>query len=79
MRCCKRKYHAASLRYSKMNMYHGVSWNGMLIYNKKQKAIRNEIQLDGINQFSTPVLTDNPETNYSANGFTKKHTILVSG
>jgi hypothetical protein len=56
-----------------MNMYHGVSWNGMLIYNKKTKAIRNEIQLDGINQFSTPVLTDNPETNYSANGsFTKK-------
>jgi hypothetical protein len=41
-----------------MNMYH-VSWNGMLIYNKKKKAIRNEIQLDGINQFSTPVLTDN--------------------
>jgi hypothetical protein len=56
----------------KMNMYHGVSWNGMLLYNKK-KPIRNEIQLDGINQFSTPVLTDNPETNYSANGsFTKK-------
>jgi hypothetical protein len=55
-----------------MNMYHGVSWNGMLIYNKT-KAIRNEIQLDRINQF-TPVLTDNPETNYSANGsFTKKH------
>jgi hypothetical protein len=41
-----------------MNMYH-VSWNGMLIYNKKKKAIRNEIQLDGINQFSTSVLTDN--------------------
>jgi hypothetical protein len=39
----------------------------------KKKTIRNEIQLDGINQFSTPVLTDNPETNYSANGsFTKK-------
>jgi hypothetical protein len=48
-------------------------------YNKKKKAIRNEIQLDGINQFSTPVLTDNP-ANYSANGsFTKKNTILVSG
>jgi hypothetical protein len=41
---------------------------------KKTKAIRNEIQLDGINQFVSPVLTDNPETNYSANGsFTKKY------
>jgi hypothetical protein len=67
------KYHSASLIYSKMNMYHGVNWNGMLRYNKKVNTIRNEIQLDGINQFSTPVLTDNPETTYSANGsFTKR-------
>lgn len=67
------KYHSASLIYSKMNMYRGVNWNGMLRYNKKVNTIRNEIQLDGINQFSTPVLTDNPETTYSANGsFTKR-------
>jgi hypothetical protein len=62
----------------KMNMYHGVSWNGMLIQQKKN-TIRNEIQLDGINQFSTPVLTDNRKP-ISANGlYKKKHTILVSG
>jgi hypothetical protein len=67
------KYHSASLIYSKMNTYRGVNWNGMLRYNKKVNTIRNEIQLDGINQFSTPILSDNPETNYSANGsFTKK-------
>jgi hypothetical protein len=56
-----------------------ASWNGMLIYNKKVKAIRNEIQLDGINQFSTPVLTDNPELITVLMGLSKKHTILVSG
>lgn len=67
------KYHFASLRYSKMNMYHGVTWNGMLTYNKKINTIRNEIQLDGINQFISPILTDNPETNYNVSGsFTKK-------
>ncbi|UQD55251.1 carboxypeptidase-like regulatory domain-containing protein [Flavobacterium sp. K5-23] len=67
------KFHTASLRYSKMNMYRGVTWNGMLNYTKKIKAFRNEIELDGINQFNIPILSDNPETNYSANGsFTKK-------
>jgi hypothetical protein len=43
-----------------MNMYHGVSWNGMLIYNKKQKPLEMRFNLT-INQFSTPVLTDNPK------------------
>jgi hypothetical protein len=39
---------------------------------QKNKAIRNEIQLESIN--SVLPLTDNPETNYSANGsFTKKN------
>jgi hypothetical protein len=67
------KYHSASLRYSKMNMYRGVTWNGMVNYTKKVKAFRNEIRIDGINQFNTPILSDNPETNYSANGsFTKR-------
>jgi hypothetical protein len=42
---CKTKNHAASLRYSKMNMYHGVSWNGMLIYNKKKKPLEMRFNL----------------------------------
>ncbi|WP_310378548.1 TonB-dependent receptor [Flavobacterium sp.] len=67
------RYHSANIRYSKMNMYRGIIWNGMLNFNKKTKAFRNEIQIDGINQFNTPILSDNPETNYGFNGsFSKK-------
>lgn len=67
------QYHSAQLRYSKMNSYRGILWNGMLVYNKKLQRIRNEIQLNGINQFNTPVLTNNPETDYRFNGsFGKK-------
>jgi hypothetical protein len=67
------KFHSASLRYSKMNMYRGVTWNGIANYSRKLKAFRNEIKIDGINQFSTPILSNNPETTYSINGsFTKR-------
>jgi hypothetical protein len=58
------RYHSASLRYSKMNMYRGIMVNANASMNKKVKTTRNAIELDGINQFNTPILTDNPETNY---------------
>lgn len=60
-------YHSANLRYSKMNLYRGMVWNASLNYNKKIKTIRNSIQLNGINQYNTPILTDNPETNWRFN------------
>jgi hypothetical protein len=66
------RYHSANLRYSKMNLYRGITWNAIAIFNKKVKTIRNEIQLDGINQFNTPILSDNPETNYNVNGSVTK-------
>lgn len=67
------RFHTANLRYSKMNLYRGITWNGMASFTRKVKTIRNEIQLDGINQFNTPILSDNPETNYNVNGsFSKK-------
>lgn len=66
------KYHAATLRYSKMNSYTGIIWNGFLNYSKKVKVIRDEIKLDGINQFNTPILTDNPETNVGFMGYVSK-------
>ncbi len=66
------KYHAATLRYSKMNSYTGIIWNGFLNYSKKVRVIRDEIKLDGINQFSTPILTDNPETNVGFMGYVSK-------
>ena len=67
------QFHTANLRYSKMNMYRGITWNAMANFNKKIKSIRNEIQLDGINQFNTPILSYNPETTYGINGsFSKR-------
>jgi hypothetical protein len=66
------RYHSANLRYSKMNSYRGIIWNGMINYSKKIKVIRNEIELEGIDQFNTPILTDNPETNVGFNGFVSK-------
>ncbi|MDI1316717.1 TonB-dependent receptor [Flavobacterium sp.] len=67
------QYHTANLRYSKTNMYRGIMLNAMASFNKKVKTTRNVIELDGINQFNTPILTDNPETNWRFNGsITKK-------
>jgi hypothetical protein len=66
------QFHTANLRYSKMNMYRGVIWNAMASYNKKVKTTRNEIVINGINQYATPILTDNPETNWRFNGSVSK-------
>ena len=58
------QFHIANLRYSKMNLYRGIIWNAMASFNKKVKTTRNNIQISDINQFTTPILTDNPETNW---------------
>lgn len=62
------QFHTINLRYSKMNLYRGIVWNAMASYNKKVKTTRNDIQISGINQYTTPILTDNPETNWRLNG-----------
>jgi hypothetical protein len=66
------KYHSLNLIYAKMNMYKGVFWNGFLNFTKKTEIIRNEIGVDGINQFNTPVLTHDPETSVLFNGSFRK-------
>ncbi|MFN4197571.1 MAG: hypothetical protein ACK4FS_00940, partial [Flavobacterium sp.] len=66
------RYHSAMLNYSKMSMYRGLMVNGFVSWNKKVKTIRNTVELDGINQFTTPILTDNPETNYRIGGSVSK-------
>lgn len=67
------QYHSANLRYSKMNNYRGLSWNVGANFIKKIKTIRNEVQINGINQYNTPILNSNPETNYSVSGFIGKN------
>lgn len=59
--------HAASLRYYKFSMYKDIIINSRLSFNKKITSIRNEYQLQGIDQYLMPVLTSNPETNWNFN------------
>lgn len=65
-------YHSSSLSYSKINSYRGIMINGILSFNKKINTIRNEVQIEGINQFTTPIQSDNPETNYNVIGSISK-------
>jgi hypothetical protein len=53
-------------------MYQGITVNAVVDY-KKIKSIRNTIQLVGINQFTTPIITDNPETTWRLNGHLEKN------
>lgn len=62
------QYHFTSLRYSKMDSYRKITWNAESSFNKKIKTIRNEVLIDGINQYNTPILTNNPETSYTLYG-----------
>ena len=66
------RYHSASLRYTKTNMYRGIILNAMASFNKKVKTTRNITELDGINQYNTPILTDSPETNGRLGGSVTK-------
>ncbi len=62
------RFHSANIVYTKSNTFQGIMLNARASYIKKVKNIRNEIILDGIDQFSTPIISDNPETNYAVNG-----------
>jgi carboxypeptidase-like protein len=57
-------YHTARLWYTKFSLYRGIIMNANLTYNKKIRSIRNEIQLQGIDQFTSPVLNRNPENRW---------------
>jgi len=66
------RYHAASINYTKVSMYRGLMLNAYGNWNRRVRTIRNTVELDGINQFTTPILTDNPESNYRFGGSISK-------
>ena len=66
------RFHTASLRYKKNSMYRSLMLFANINFNKKIRTIRNKVELDGINQFNTPIITDNPETNWRAYGTLSK-------
>lgn len=66
------RYHSASLRYSKLRVYNDFTVNANLNFSKRTKNIRNRITLNGIDQLSTPILTNDPETSLAFIGFMTK-------
>ncbi|ENA1814155.1 hypothetical protein ABF174_002539 [Flavobacterium psychrophilum] len=66
------QYHSANIGYSKVNMYQGVMINLMANYTKKVQTTRNKVEIKGINQYNTPILTNNPETNWAINSSISK-------
>jgi len=61
-------YHTASLRYYKFSLFKNLNINAGVSFNKKIKHFKSVIQLNGINQFSTQILFQEPEQNWSVNG-----------
>jgi hypothetical protein len=53
-------------------MYRGLMIFANASFNKKVRTIRNDVELLGIDQFTTPTITDNPETNWRATGTIEK-------
>jgi hypothetical protein len=66
------RFHSAVLRYNKTSMYRGLMLFANASFNKKVRTIRNDVELLGIDQFTTPTITDNPETNWRATGTIEK-------
>ena len=66
------QFHSANLRYTRMNMLRGAIISANISYVNKIQTIRNQIELNGINQFTSPILTNNPETNWRMFGSVSK-------
>ena len=61
-------YHTASVSYRRFSLFRGLNYSLITTYNKRVKSIKNTIQLQGIEQFSTPVMFDQPEQALSVSG-----------
>lgn len=66
------KFHALNLRYTNMSSYRNLLIFGFLNYVRKTSTLRNTLRIDGINQFTTPIITDNPETMLQLTGSVEK-------
>ncbi len=66
------QYQKASIRYSKFSMYSGFNTYASLNYNKRNKNIRNQVDLIDIDQLYTTVMSDQPDTNIDFSAFVSK-------
>jgi hypothetical protein len=65
-------YHSVSFSYYKFSLFKGLNINAMAKYNKKVKQFKTVTQLQGINQYNTQILFDQPEHTWSLNGSISK-------
>ncbi len=61
-------YHSASLTYYKFSLFKNLNLNLSTSFNKKVKDYKNVTQLDGINQFNTSILFEQPEHSWNVSG-----------
>ncbi|WP_240338065.1 carboxypeptidase regulatory-like domain-containing protein [Gelidibacter japonicus] len=65
-------YHTVSLNYHKFSLFRNLNLNLNTNFNKKVEHFKNVTQLQGIEQYSTPVFFDLPEHSWSVNGTISK-------
>lgn len=65
-------YHSARLWYTKFSLFKGLALSAGVNYIDKINTIQNQLQIDGINQFSMPFLTSNPNTTWGFNSNIRK-------
>lgn len=65
-------YHTASVNYYKFSLFKGLNYNLNANYNRRVKSYKSVTQLQGIEQFSSPILFDQPEQNVTLSGRVSK-------
>lgn len=66
------RFHRFFLNYHKNNLFRGWMIYTNAILTNKIRNIRNSVVFDGINQFSTPIMFEAPETNWMINSSVSK-------
>lgn len=61
------RFHHATLDLTKNNVFAGWFFSSKSTITHKTRTLRNVVELQGIDQFTTPVLTQNPETYWTSN------------
>ncbi|MBA4745114.1 MAG: TonB-dependent receptor [Muricauda sp.] len=59
--------HSYSLSYYKFSLFRGLNLNAGLTYTKRTQSVKNNTVLDGINQFVTYTMFNQPENSLNAN------------
>jgi len=61
------RFHALSLSYYKFSLFRGLNLNASVFYNRKTQSIKNTTLLEGIDQFVTFTIFNEPENNVTGN------------